>query len=602
MLRKIFSLFTLFFLLSTGVVSAQQNFYSDLNATYDFKSDGNCEVEYKILLENALGDFYAQSYVLNLQNINAKKINATYNNDEIPVFKSIENENYFLRIDFEDYVIGERKAREFTINFETEDFAKRTGEVWEINIPRISELHDFRKYDAQVSTPISFGELSFISPKPDSIVEEENENVYEFNSSLIKDRGISFGFGEYQLFTFRIVYHLENENSYSEIKEIAIPPDTSYQKIYYENINPKPSEINVDTDGNWIAKYLLKQNERLDVEINGLVKIFSSSIKHAQSTNFPLSYYIKPTNYWQSDDEQIILIANTLKTPKKIFQYVSSQLSYDYQRVSKDIRRLGAVDALNNPDSALCMEFTDLFIALSRAAGIPAREINGYAYTNNPQIQPLSLVADVLHSWPEYWDDDKNEWIPVDPTWSSTTQGVDYFSKLDLRHFAFVIHGIDDETPYPPGSYKLGDNPQKDVFISFGNAPKNDKEDFQINPLNKGYLNIFRNKYDVNLKNLGESAIYDIQSIVTFDGNIAEESNIRVLPPFSEVTLTIDVPFTLLGLKSPNEVKIYAYDKELTIVTYKGQKTVIYLLIFSVSLTLVTLLTIKKFGKLRTKK
>ena len=94
------------------------------------------------------------------------------------------------------------------------------------------------------------------------------------------------------------------------------------------------------------------------------------------------------------------------------------------------------------------MEFTDLFITIARSAGIPAREVNGFAYTENPDIQPLSLVNDVLHAWPEYYDSEKGVWIPVDPTWGSTTGGVDYFSKLDLRHFTFVVHGKDSTKPY----------------------------------------------------------------------------------------------------------------------------------------------------------
>src|SRR5258707_13577173 len=104
------------------------------------------------------------------------------------------------------------------------------------------------------------------------------------------------------------------------------------------------------------------------------------------------------------------------------------------------------------------MEFTDLFIAMARAAGIRAREINGYAYTENKDSEPLSLVADVLHSWPEYWDKYNKEWILVDPTWGNTTHGIDFFHKLDLRHFTFVIHGVNSEFPLSPGSYKLSDS------------------------------------------------------------------------------------------------------------------------------------------------
>ena len=112
---------------------------------------------------------------------------------------------------------------------------------------------------------------------------------------------------------------------------------------------------------------------------------------------------------------------------------------------------MGALSALNNPTSAVCLEFTDLFVALSRAAGIPAREIDGYAYTNNAHDRPLSLTEDVLHAWPEYYDFDKKAWIMVDPTWGNTTGGIDYFNALDFDHIAFVIKGENSGYPIPAG-------------------------------------------------------------------------------------------------------------------------------------------------------
>jgi transglutaminase-like putative cysteine protease len=52
----------------------------------------------------------------------------------------------------------------------------------------------------------------------------------------------------------------------------------------------------------------------------------------------------------------------------------------------------------------VCLEFTDLFIAIARAAGIPAREIDGFGYTQNAINRPISIDEDILHAWPEYYD------------------------------------------------------------------------------------------------------------------------------------------------------------------------------------------------------
>jgi hypothetical protein len=232
---------------------------------------------------------------------------------------------------------------------------------------------------------------------------------------------------------------------------------------------------------------------------------------------------------------------------------------------------MGALTALANPDSAICMEFTDLFVAIARAAGIPTREINGYAYTENPEIQPLSLVADVLHSWPEYYDKDKGAWIPIDPTWGSTTGGVDFFNKLDLRHFTFVIHGKDDTKPYAPGSYKLGANPQKDVFVSFGKLSSQTSSFPDISGSFKPSFPFFPSTLSISVKNPGPTGLYGIYPTVYFDKDQAFRDYVEALPPFGHYQTTVKVPSTLLAGKTPDNIRIEVDGSELTLPTNKNR-------------------------------
>jgi hypothetical protein len=240
------------------------------------------------------------------------------------------------------------------------------------------------------------------------------------------------------------------------------------------------------------------------------------------------------------------------------------------------------------------MEYTDLFIALARAAGIPAREINGYAYTENPEIQPLSLVADVLHSWPEYWDEQKQVWIPIDPTWGSTTGGVDFFSKLDLRHFTFVIHGKDDTTPYPPGSYKLGPSPQKDVFVNFGQLPKERISKPEINAKVKNSLPFMHTQISVIIKNPGPTALYNLEPAIYYDEVLAERTIIPVLPPYASYEFKSQIPFSFLGTKTPEQVVVVAANAKVQIPSNKTQVIIYNLLaIFFVFSLIIAVVVIK---------
>jgi hypothetical protein len=470
----------------------------------------------------------------------------------------------------------------------------------------LGDQSTFRNYDVILKIPASFGLEAYISPQPETSQSDNSEHTYTFSKSDVVQTGITAGFGQFQVFSFNLAYHLENPLGTSAQTQIALPPDTAYQKVYLQKVDPKPSNVTIDSDGNWLGIYNLSPHERVDVNVTGSVQIFASYRSFPKPTDQVLSSDLEPTEYWQANDPKIEALAAQLKTPKAIYDYVSTTLKYDFARVQPNVQRMGAVDALANPTQAICMEYTDLFIAIARAAGIPAREINGFAYTENPQLQPLSLVADVLHSWPEYYDKDKGAWIPVDPTWGSTTGGVDYFNKLDLRHFTFVIHGDtnpkggeSDTMPYPPGSYKLGPNPQKDVFVSFGQLPENRISIPQVTITPVMTLPFINSVYSVKIVNPGPAALYGVYPTVYFDTTEKSRDFIDILPPFASYQANINVPFSLLGKSTPNIVEVSVGAASAQIPTNKTQVVINSLLVISFILILVVLGILVRLKKIK---
>ncbi|MCG2691801.1 transglutaminase-like domain-containing protein [Microgenomates group bacterium] len=221
-------------------------------------------------------------------------------------------------------------------------------------------------------------------------------------------------------------------------------------------------------------------------------------------------------------------------------------LIYDYGRLTENNTRFGAANALDNPTSAVCMEFTDLFIALARANQIPARAVNGFAYTTNSSLRPLSLKKDVLHAWPEYYDESKNLWIPVDPTWGNTTGGVDFFNQTDLSHFAFVFQGKDSQYPIPAGAYKTDDQQTKDVEVSFGQPLAHLPQTSLVFDLPDKFLAGVPLKGRLILKNTGNIALYN-QTIKLTAAKMKLTKDywtIAFLAPFSQVSLPLEIPPT----------------------------------------------------------
>jgi hypothetical protein len=601
MLKK-FTIFLFCLLISLFLVVrtswAEGEFVTDAYVEYKVQPGGVTTVTHTITLENVYTDIYATAYSFVLDSIDATNIKVTEAGKDVPFTATTEGSKTTLKIEFSDAIVGKGKTRTFIVSFENPNFAQRTGEVWEMSIPRLSAESSFRSYTVALSIPISFGNVAYMSPAPQSSKVIGGSQIYLFNKDAAAKTGVSAGFGEFQVFSFSLLYHLENPLTKPAYVDIAIPPDTSMQKLYYQVLDPKPETVYTDADGNWLARYLLSSRQRLDIKAAGNVQIFTGPRSFQEPDAETLKANLTPSDYWQTTDPEIVDLGQKLKTPRAIYDYVTSTLTYDYERVKPNVTRLGAKDALNNPKSATCMEFTDLFIAIARAAGIPAREINGYAYTENPKIQPLSLVADVLHAWPEYWDATNKVWVPVDPTWGETTGGVDYFSKLDLRHFTFVIHGKDAKEPFAPGSYKLGPNPQKDVYVNFGQLTSQEISKPEITLAAESLLFLPNGRFKINVKNPGPTALYNLTLSTFFDG---KENGIRVisqLPPFGNFTTDESVPFNLNTKNVPAVVTLTVPGNTVSAPTFKNQLIICELLAVSLAILVIVILILVRIKRI----
>jgi hypothetical protein len=602
MLKKITTAFFILFafLLLANHTYASDNFLTSAAIEYKVHETGITTVTNTITIKNLTSEVQVVNYILNLENLEPINPRAYQAGSELFVGKTREDNVVKLKVIFDELVVGIGKSRTFVITYETDTFALRTGKVWEVVVPKLIDKESFDSYRVTLSVPESFGNTAYISPQPAETKISGGRKVFVFTDDMVENSGITAGFGQLQIFSFNLNYHLENTETKQVESQIAIPPDTSTQKVYYQNISPEPKNVVVDEDGNWLAVYTLEPKEKKDIKVSGFVQIFSKPRRYLTPSALVLLSNTKPGKFWPADDIEIIQLAQTLKTPQKTYDFVVEKLSYDYDRVKPTAERLGAKRALENPDEALCMEFTDLFITLARAAGIPAREINGYAYTENPKLEPLSLVADVLHAWPEYWSKTENNWVPVDPTWGATTQGVDYFNKLDLRHFAFVIHSKNSSESYPPGSYKLGDNPQKDVHVSFGEfetLPEERSDNIQISFSKSNLASLFSKNLNIEIENKGMSAIYNLAPDVKFDGVSVKSDYLQILAPHGKYLLPIKISYGILGSKTPASMTVEVGNMLVDIPTGKSEIIIYQLVILSTVLLVILIAVYIKLKK-----
>ncbi|MFA6074189.1 MAG: hypothetical protein WC758_08785, partial [Candidatus Woesearchaeota archaeon] len=100
------------------------------------------------------------------------------------------------------------------------------------------------------------------------------------------------------------------------------------------------------------------------------------------------------------------------------------------------------------------------------------------------------------------------------------------------------------------------------------------------------------NKLDIAISNPGPSAIYNIVPKIYFDEvAIKSDNSFDILMPFQTYKTYIDIPFSFLGAKTPEKVKIVIEGEEVVVATNKTQ-VVIYNLLFIFVVSIIVLLTI----------
>ncbi len=506
--------------------------------SYQIDSRGGAQVVEKTVLANNFANIYPQEFIASLPG-QASNISAYDQKGNIIEEKKHLKDSWQLKLKFNQPGVGKGKETRFTVTYYWPHFAEHRGQVWYLVLPSPKDIQKFQEYRATVWVPLSFHNLAHSSVTPSENIVFGQKRRLVFEKSQFQEGVIALSFADFQAFDFTFHYQISNQSKQWEEQLIPLPPITNYQNILFRLFDPLPQQISINKDSNWLAHYLLAPGETKNVTVSGQALLFASPERRAFYNQLTKpEIFLKATPLWPATDPRIKQKAQQLKTPANIYNFVVHHLNYHLASPSA-IRRRGGLDAFLHPQNAVCTEFTDLFISLARAAGIPAREIEGYAYTNNPKLRPGGEQA--LHAWPEYWDKTKKLWVEVDPTWGNTTGGIDYFSRFDLNHFALVIHGSDDRQPAPPGSYALGKswdihfarqlyvpNNQPSLSLTLQNVKKiaswsHPRLQLIFSVQNKSFINIDGVPYQLLL-----------------DRHQIQQGQIDYLPLFGEMTLQVN--------------------------------------------------------------
>lgn len=156
----------------------------------------------------------------------------------------------------------------------------------------------------------------------------------------------------------------------------------------------------------------------------------------------PEAKYLVPTEYEDSDNPEVFRLAQEIVSGKTgleavaaVHDWVAWNLEYDVAKF-RDMKAGGGARPLRASQvlalkKGVCADYSCLTCALLRAAGFPARVVEGWARWPEETWDQV-LGERTNHAWNEVWVDGR--WVTMDVTWDSGV--VDMSTGRFVREFS----------------------------------------------------------------------------------------------------------------------------------------------------------------------
>jgi transglutaminase-like putative cysteine protease len=344
----------------------------------------------------------------------------------------------------------------------------------------IVESGQIARVNLTVIIPEGFG---FVSYKPSFLEEPDWGNGHvltgaEGNAPLGTSYSLYVSYAEMAAeYCMTYEYTFTNIGTLAEYGaefEVPVFAEAPHQTVTQRTFSPDPLRSWYDDSGNIRARFkfdTILPGESVKIAITYNIRTTMPALPDSASVgdleDIPQAFmaYTKGDEYWEIDAPSIAGLASdltegrasVLEMAKSIFDFVVQNISYDYVKYNKvmsgiTVERYGAVETLEL-GKGVCEDITDLYVALCRAAGIPAVEVVGFTYNQDGKLSQGNR-----HAWAEVYIPDYG-WMDVDPTW-------ELFGRLEGRHVGDRMFMNSSEPSYLVWSTRQDFEYGVDTYIS----------------------------------------------------------------------------------------------------------------------------------------
>lgn len=218
-----------------------------------------------------------------------------------------------------------------------------------------------------------------------------------------------------------------------------------------------------------IADTYVKPGDKIQYQIVRTVQ--NSGIKYTKDlskttgdySNFSdYKKYTLPSDKIESDNQDIInkskelfgTTTNPYYKAKIAYEFVNTYMNYDSTNGNK-----GALNALNT-GRGVCEDYSELYVALLRASGVPARVATGF-WTDTSKFNSSGTIDgnEDRHAWVEYYLPEYG-WIAAEPT------NIYYRNGIKTLDFSFFSN-LDSSGHIISGYNSAGDNKDGNIIYLY---------------------------------------------------------------------------------------------------------------------------------------
>lgn len=406
-----------------------------VDTVYDVPKDGASTVTHLVSANNSSNETPPKTIQVPVVGSEITAVTATGSN-RADLQATYDEGSQLITVPIPAGLAGSNKEWSFTLSYES-DLMRSFGETQVIQIPKL-ELPDISlaEQTARITADLDLGFATTRGPEPTTTDISVGKQVVSYsNEAGPLNESITLLFGETAVADVSVNATLSNSSFWWKTVRFALPPDTNQQQVLIQSIEPEPSAVKLDPDGNVVVEYNLGPKQDVSVVASALVQVNSLAYNTDSSQTINdidqqlKDRYTAATENWQPQNFDIQV------GDSPVVDIVRQIQDAVIQTVTDDI----SSSPLNVPSRSQGLKYADMLVGELRSSGIPARVVLGKVFSDGNEL----LSEPINHAWAEAYVPGIG-WMTLDPAFSTH---ADYFGATDVTHVGLVLWGINDDRP-----------------------------------------------------------------------------------------------------------------------------------------------------------